>query len=131
MADSTLPPPGSDRDLLFGVLALQVDFVTREDLQAALQAWGADRARPLGDVLVERCALAVRRRVLLEELVDEYLVQHDSNPSRGLAAACAAREAPVDLDSIATPALRGGLATIPSQPLTLPGDDGAIPPPAV
>ncbi len=132
MADSTLPPPGSDRNLLFGVLAMQLDFVSREDFQAALQACGADHSRPLGDVLAERRALTVRRRVLLEELVDEYLAQHDRNASRGLAAACAAREVPVDLESIATPALRGGLATVPSQPLTLPGSsDGAIPPPAV
>jgi serine/threonine-protein kinase len=132
MADSTLPPSGSDRNLLLGVLAMQLDFVTREDLQAALQAWAADRARPLGDVLVERRALAVRRRVLLEELVDEFLVQHDLSASESLAAACAAREVPVDLESLTGPALRGSLATLPSQPLTLSGNsDGVIPPPAV
>src|SRR5438128_1776866 len=72
MADSTLPPPGSERDLLFGVLALQVDFVTREDLQAALQAWGA-----LGEVYVAEDE-ELHREVALKEIQGPYARNADS-----------------------------------------------------
>src|SRR5438552_969227 len=46
----------SDRNLLFGVLALQMDFITRDDLIAALHAWVLAKHRPLGELLVERQA---------------------------------------------------------------------------
>src|SRR5207302_1883684 len=41
----------ADRNLLFGVLALQMDFVTRDALVAAMNAWGLDTAMPLGHIL--------------------------------------------------------------------------------
>ena len=37
----------ADRNLLFGVLAMQMDFVSREDLIAAVSAWVLDKSRPL------------------------------------------------------------------------------------
>ena len=94
--DSTFPPSGVDRSLLFGVLALQLDFVGRADLQRALLDWGGDRSRPLSEVLVHSGALAPRRKALLDELVREYLARHDMNAARGLTAASAARPA-IDL----------------------------------
>jgi eukaryotic-like serine/threonine-protein kinase len=41
-----------DRNLLFGVLALQMDFLDRDTLLAALQAWAFDKTHSLGDILV-------------------------------------------------------------------------------
>ena len=41
----------ADRNLLFGILALQMDFVTRDQLVAAMNAWVLDKTRPLGDLL--------------------------------------------------------------------------------
>ena len=49
---------GPDRNLLFGILALQVDFVTRDDLVAAMNAWALAKHKPLGQILVETGALA-------------------------------------------------------------------------
>jgi serine/threonine-protein kinase len=112
MANANLPPD-AERDLLYGVLALQLEFVGPRDLQQALQAWAADRSRPLSQVLIERQALAPRRRALLDALTLEYLVQHDMDVTRGLAAACAARATPVELGEL-TAAMRGNLATLPA-----------------
>ena len=53
MADSTLPAGSADRNLLLGVLALQLDFIGKPDLQRALAIWSANRATPLGQVLVD------------------------------------------------------------------------------
>jgi hypothetical protein len=37
--------PSADRNLLFGILALQMDFVRRDDLLATLRASALDEAR--------------------------------------------------------------------------------------
>ena len=41
----------ADRDLLFGLLALQVGLIDQGQLVAAFQAWTRDRARPLAEHL--------------------------------------------------------------------------------
>ncbi len=129
MSDATLPPACPDRNMLFGVIAMQLDFIGRPDLLQGLQSWGTDRGRALGDILVEKHALSARRRNLLEEVVEEYLVQHDNDPARGLTAACAARTVELDVAAFAGPAMRGNLATLPSAPSTLPGPATNFPPP--
>jgi hypothetical protein len=40
-------PPTADRNLLLGILALQTDFITRDALIAATNAWALERHRPL------------------------------------------------------------------------------------
>ena len=44
----------ADRDLLFGLLALQNGLIDQGQLVAAFQAWTRDKARPLADHLVAR-----------------------------------------------------------------------------
>jgi hypothetical protein len=39
----------ADCNLLFGVLALQMDFATQEQIVAALTAWGHAKEKSLGD----------------------------------------------------------------------------------
>jgi hypothetical protein len=41
----------ADRNLLFGILALQLDFITRDQLVAAMQAWVFDKTQTLGQIL--------------------------------------------------------------------------------
>ena len=36
----------ADRNLLFGILALQMDFITRDQLVAAMHAWVLAKAPP-------------------------------------------------------------------------------------
>jgi tRNA A-37 threonylcarbamoyl transferase component Bud32 len=86
MSDSTPHRPGADRNLLFGVLALQMDFVQRDALLAAMNAWVLDKARPLGQILVERQALRPDRRDLLEALVAQHLEVHGGDAEQSLAA---------------------------------------------
>jgi hypothetical protein len=69
-----------DRNLLFGILALQMDFIARDALVKAMHAWVLDKAKPLGQILVEQQALKSERRALLEALVQEHVKQHDDDP---------------------------------------------------
>src|SRR5262245_18656914 len=52
-----MPSPAADRNLLFGILALQMDFVSRDALIAGMHAWVLDKTKPLGQILADQGAL--------------------------------------------------------------------------
>src|SRR4051794_1261109 len=76
----------ADRNLLLGILAQQMDFVSRDALFEAMNAWIIRKETPLGALLVERGDLAKSRRELLEALVDEHVRAHGGDPARSLQA---------------------------------------------
>jgi hypothetical protein len=82
------PPPGrsADRNLLFGILAWQMDFITRDALLAAMNAWVLAKDTPLGQILWDQGALGPDDHTLLEAVVQRHLERHDNNPGRSLAA---------------------------------------------
>lgn len=47
----------ADRNLLFGIVALQMDFISSDQPIAAMQAWAFDKQKSLGQVLCEQGAL--------------------------------------------------------------------------
>jgi hypothetical protein len=61
----------ADLNLLFGVMAVQSDFVARDALIEAMGAWVLDKSKPLGQILVERGHLTAERYALLDALVNE------------------------------------------------------------
>ena len=76
----------ADRNLLFGVLALQMDFISRGALVAAVTEWTSDRTKPLDQILVSQGGLTEPRRALLESLVSEHLRAHGDDLEQSLAA---------------------------------------------
>jgi Flp pilus assembly protein TadD len=84
---SSQPLTARDRNLLFGVLALQMNFVSRDALVEAMHAWAMDQAKPLSEILQERGALRPDVRSVLDALVDKHLDQHGGDAERSLAAA--------------------------------------------
>jgi WD40 repeat protein/tRNA A-37 threonylcarbamoyl transferase component Bud32 len=101
---------------LFGILALQMDFISRDSLIAAMNAWVLDKDKPLGQILVEHQALAAKRLALLESLVEEHLNEHGRDPQQSLAAVDRAGIARVQLDKIADPDVKASLARVFAQP---------------
>jgi serine/threonine-protein kinase len=75
-----------DRNLLFGVIALRMDFVSRDALIAALHAWCLQMDKSIDEILVERGALAEDERSLLDPLVGKHLDQLGDDAERSLAA---------------------------------------------
>ncbi len=80
-----MPSAGADRNLLFAVLALQTGLAGRDQLLAALRAWAADQARPLGELLVGQGMLTGEERQALEQLVERQLARQQQGPARSLA----------------------------------------------
>jgi ABC-type multidrug transport system ATPase subunit len=77
---------GADRNLLFGVLALQLQFVTQHDLIDAMYEWVRDKGRPLGQILVQNGALAEDAQKLLDALVQQHAARNGGSAARSLLA---------------------------------------------
>jgi eukaryotic-like serine/threonine-protein kinase len=107
-------PKGSeaDRNLLFGILALQMDFISRDALIAAMHAWVLDKAKPLGRILLEKGTLGAERLQLLDGLVQEHLKAHQHDPQKSLAALSGLGSARQQLEQIADPEVQASLVRV-------------------
>ena len=68
--------PNASRNLLFGVLAVQMGFCRSDQLASAMNDWLRERSLSLDEILVKLDILTPRRRELLVQAVDEHLVLH-------------------------------------------------------
>jgi hypothetical protein len=102
--------PSADRDLVFGLLAVQLHFLTGEQLTAALNAWAAQRDRPLADVLREQAGLADDDRALLAALTEKHLRHHWGDARRSLAGLSSLDLLRHQLEQIAEPELLSTLS---------------------
>jgi WD40 repeat protein/tRNA A-37 threonylcarbamoyl transferase component Bud32 len=112
MPRSTAPQPAADRNLRYGILALQMDFISRDALIAAMHSWVLDKARPLSDLLLETKALGRDEYDLLDALVHKHLEKHGNDAERSLAAISPAGPIRQDLGEIADPELQASLGFI-------------------
>jgi tRNA A-37 threonylcarbamoyl transferase component Bud32 len=81
----------ADRNLLFGLLALQVGLIDQGQLVAAFQAWTRDSARPLAEHLATRGDLDPDQRAGVEAMVGLHLKKHRGDAAQSLAAIPAGR----------------------------------------
>lgn len=106
----------ADRNLLFGILALQVDLITRDALITALHAWALEKVKPLGQILVEQGALAPDSRALLDALVQKKVQLHDNDVQKGLVSLCQSHPLPEALKRIPDPELHASVAFLTAPP---------------
>jgi len=150
-----LSAPAAEHDLLVGALALQLDFVTREQLVALAVEPSQWSGRTLIERLQAQGALSRQEVELLEALVVRHLARHDDDATKSLASCPAAPElrdlltrienqihasAPLTRDPLATapPNLGGSrastandsLAASPHAPTIAAPPGGAPPAPA-
>jgi formylglycine-generating enzyme required for sulfatase activity len=100
----------ADRNLLFGILAVQMDFVGRDALIAAMHAWVLEKHKPLGQILVDQGALDPRDHALLEPMVARHVEKHGDDPAKSLAAVSSAESIRRDLAAVADADVRASLA---------------------
>jgi eukaryotic-like serine/threonine-protein kinase len=76
----------ADANLLFGILALQLDFIGRDHLIEAMNSWVLNKSRSLGEILEQRGALAPEERSLLDAMVAKHVERHGGDPAQSLEA---------------------------------------------
>jgi len=102
----------ADRNLLFGLLALQNGLINQVQIVAAFQAWTLDKVRDLADHLVSRGDLDADDRCAVEALVACHLKKHGGDVEQSLAAIPAGRSTRESLASIDDPDVGGTLARL-------------------
>ncbi|MEM6469495.1 MAG: protein kinase [Planctomycetota bacterium] len=87
-ADKQVPVLRNDDlegNLLFGIPAMQMDFISSQDLIASTSVWMRDKSKHLGEVLIDQRALDKDSYTLLLQLVSKHLELHDNAVERSLA----------------------------------------------
>ena len=76
----------AERNLLVGFLALQLNFISREQFLAGMNAWIADKSQSLADILQAQGALPAECAPVARWLVVQHLALHQDDPEKSLAA---------------------------------------------
>src|SRR6516225_3338335 len=116
MSDATPSRPSADRNLLFGILALQMDFISRDALIAAMNAWVLDKAKSLGEILVNQQALRPDQHAALDVLVGMHLECHEDDAEKSLAAISVPALLHRELRSLGDNDVDASLARVPTPP---------------
>jgi serine/threonine-protein kinase len=94
-------PVSADRNLLFGILALQMDFITRDAFIQAMHAWVLEKPKPLGQILGEQGELQPEQRNALDAMIAVHLKAHGNDPQKSLAALSSVSAVRNDLRQVA------------------------------
>lgn len=93
----------SDRNLLFGILAVQMNFILPGQLIDALNRWLLDKQLSLSTILVDSESLTRQRAQLLEAVVEEHLKSHGQDAQECLATLPYVESLKTSLQHIADP----------------------------
>ena len=102
----------ANRDLLFGLIALQNGMIDQSQLVAAFQAWTLEKDRPLAEHLVGRGDLEADQRAIIEAMVGLHLKKHAGSTEKSLAAIPSAASTRQTLERIADRDLGASLALL-------------------
>ena len=110
--DAPSPAKGTnDRNLLFGILAHQMDFVGSNALIKAMNAWAIEKTRSLADILIEHGEIKQDTSDLLTALVAEHVRQH-GNARESLASLRGSVLHHTDLEMIGDGDIRASLSQL-------------------
>jgi tetratricopeptide (TPR) repeat protein len=117
-AAMSVPSPSADRNLLFGLLALQMDFLSREQLLEAMLAWMLEKQTPLGEILTRRGVLTEDDRADIERLVEKHVRRHGGEPRASLAAVRVEPDLHASLSALEDDDIQSSLAPATERPTT-------------
>ena len=112
----------ADRNLLFGLLALQIGLIDQSKLVAAFHAWTLEKARSLADHLVVHGHLDSEQCALLEALVAQHVKKH-GEVDKSLAAIPAGRSTRESLARLGDPDLGALIVQLALGPTLAESDD--------
>jgi eukaryotic-like serine/threonine-protein kinase len=93
----------ADRHLLFGLLALQNEFIDKRQLVAAFGTWIADQSQSLDEILVQQQALKEDDRAVLSRLVDRHIAARGGDVTASLHALSSVGSVRDELERLADP----------------------------
>jgi len=89
---SSSPSQPADRNLMVGILAVQLGFISRDQLLTAMTSWIQEKQRPLEEILRDHNALSSETLPLLQAVVGKYLNRQAGEAPHSLPALHSAAE---------------------------------------
>ena len=106
----------ADLNLLFGILALQMDFITRDALIARHARLGPGQGQAAGPALAaSEGRWPTPIIALLKSMVAEHVAMHGGDPQRSLAAVLAPRTVVDDLREVTNTDLQAAMSYVPAD----------------
>ena len=115
-------PAAAERNLLFGLLALQNGLIDQDQLVAAFRVWSRDKSRQIAEYLVDRGDLDTDQRSVVQAMVGLHEKKHGGSTEKSLAAVSAVRLPRQSLAALGDAELDGTLAHLASGPTELDAD---------
>ena len=104
----------ADRNLLFGLVALQNGMIDQSALLAAFHAWTRDKSRSIAEILLGQRAIDADDRTLLDGLVAKHIKRHGDDLEKSLAVVTAPRSVVNGLAALADPEVNATLGHVGS-----------------
>ena len=109
-----MPSSFSDRDLLYGILAVQLGLTSRTHLVGAIRDWSSRETLNLGELLLQSGKLSQQNKELLDALAQEHLALHDNNAAKSLATLSTLGSLSEELKTLGAEDVNATLAHLPS-----------------
>lgn len=106
----------AERNLLFGVLAVQTELISRKALVEGMNTCASEKQASLADRLERTGVLAAEDRAMVESLVAKHLSRHQEDPLQTLAALSAVEAVREDLEQISDPDIQQSLTHLSVRP---------------
>jgi hypothetical protein len=107
----------ADRNLLFGILAFQNNFIDRQALLAAFDRWTTDKNKSLGQILLEQGAITPDDHALLNALLGRHVEMHGNDAEKSLAAVTPVGSIRDELKRLADTDVEASLAHVSMAPV--------------
>ena len=75
----------TERNMLFGMLAAQLDFISQGQFLTAVAAWRRQSSKPLIEILRDQDSLTDKDLLLLNDLVEAHVKRHHNDVTKSLA----------------------------------------------
>jgi hypothetical protein len=118
-----MAPVDTDRNLLFGLLALQNGLIDQGALFAAFAAWTRDKGRPLADHLIDLGHLDAPRRAVVEAIAGLHVQALGGDVEKSLAVLAVGRSTCERLVRAGGPDVEATLGHVRSAPGSTRDDD--------
>lgn len=119
--------PQADRSLLVGILALQMNFIDRDQFMKAISIWSAAKTRRVEEILLEIGALREDTLAFVIAMAKKHLELHDDDAAKSLAALSSIASIRHDLAALADPAIDATLHLVRASSVPRPDADATLP----
>ncbi|MEM0925073.1 MAG: serine/threonine-protein kinase [Planctomycetota bacterium] len=107
--------PQTDRNLVVGIIALQMGLISQAALIRAMNAWLLSKSSPLEDILVDQGDLQPDTRELLTALIEKHVEHYGGSATKSLAALSSNDEVVDQLRSIKDPEVEKSVTVLSGQ----------------